>query len=90
LQVIFPSDFPTKILYAPPICAACPANLILLDFITEIKCGQYRSYRSLLCSLLHFCCLILLRPKLPSSAPYAQTPQSVLFLQFQRPSFTPI
>jgi hypothetical protein len=88
--VISPSDFPTKILYAPPICATSPANLILLDFITQIICGECRSYSSLLCSLLHFCYLILLRPKLSSSAPYAQTPQSICFLQFQRPSFTPI
>ena len=90
VQVISPSDFPTKILYAPPVCATCPTNLILPDFITQIIRGKYRSYSSLLCSLLHFCCLILLRLILSSSAPYAQTPQSIIFLQFQRPSFIPI
>jgi hypothetical protein len=90
LQVISPSVFPNKILYAPPIHATCPANLVLLDFITQIICGEWISYNSLLFSLLHFCCLILLRPKLFSSTPCAQTPQSIFFLQFQRPSFIPV
>jgi hypothetical protein len=78
LQVIFPSDFPTKILYATPIHATCPANLVLLDFIKLIICGEHRSYSSLLCNLLRFCCFILLRPKLSSSAPYAPKPQSII------------
>ena len=55
---LFPSGFPTKTLYTPlssPICATCPAHLILLDFITRTILGeQYKSFSSSLCSVLHF------------------------------------
>ena len=53
---LFPS-YPTKTLYMPilsPVCAKCPAHLILLGFVTRTILGEaYRSFSSLLCSYLH-------------------------------------
>ena len=47
-----------KILYTyllSPVCATCPARLILLDFITRTILGEeYRRLISSLCSFLHF------------------------------------
>jgi len=64
---LFPSGFPIKTLCAPPhslIRPSCPAQLILLDFITlKVVREVYRSLSSSLCSFLPLrCYLIPLRP----------------------------
>ena len=57
LSCLFPSRFPTRILYTTllsPIRATLPAHPIILDFITRTILGeQYRSFSSSLCSFLH-------------------------------------
>jgi hypothetical protein len=54
---LFPSGFPTNNLYTfliYPICASCPAYLILLYMsILIILCEEYKSWSSLLCIFLH-------------------------------------
>ena len=57
LSCLFPSVFSTKTLYTPllsRIHATCPAHLILLDLITQTRCGE--EYTSFLngCNMIRF------------------------------------
>jgi hypothetical protein len=52
----------TTLLY--PASATCPAHYILPDLFTQIRFSEeYRTLSSSLCSLLHLCYLVSLRPK---------------------------
>ena len=75
---LFPSGFPTKILYTlliSPMHATCPAHLILLDFITRTIFGeQYRSLSSSLSSFLYSpVTSSLLAPNIPLNTLFSNT-----------------
>jgi hypothetical protein len=74
-----PSGHPSQnpVCYASllsPILATCPAHIILLDLVSWKIFGEYRSWSSSLCNLLHFP-----RPSeahISSSEPYFRTPSA--------------
>jgi hypothetical protein len=70
LSGLFPSGFPTKILYAyllSPLRATFPAHLIILDLVTQITFGV--EYRSLWSSLRRFLHSQYLVPPVPKYSP---------------------
>jgi hypothetical protein len=95
--VSFPQVSPPKpcthlssVLPPSPIRAACPTHLVL-DLITQIIFGEYRSLSSLLCSFLDSpVTSSLLDPSILFSTLFSNTLQSVFLPQCDRPSFTPI
>ena len=95
LSGLLPSGFPSRTLYTPlssPICATCPAHLILLNFITRTILGEeYKSFSSLLCNfLLSPRYLVPPRSKYSPQHHVLKHPQLPFLPQCQWPSFTPI
>jgi hypothetical protein len=95
LSGLFPSGFPTETRYTPlysPICATCPAHLILCDFITRTISGEeYWSWNYSLCSFLHSPVTSRhLGPNIPLNTLFSNTLSLRSSYQCQRPSFTPI
>ena len=77
-SVLLLSGFPTKTLYATllfNIRATCPSHLSYPHLITRIISGEeYRTYSSLLCSLLHsLITSSLLGPNIPLSILFSKT-----------------
>ena len=74
-----------------PIRATCPAQLILLDFITCTILGEeFKSFSSSLCNLLHSRYLVPPRSKYSPQHQVLKHPQLPFLPQCQRPSFTPM
>ena len=91
LYSTFPHQNPAYVSLLSPIRATCPANLILLDFITRTILGeQYRSLSFSLCCFLHSRNLVPLRPKYSPQHRILKHPQPTFLPQCERPSFTPI
>ena len=92
---LFPSNFPTKILCAPlltpiRVCATCPSHVILYLFTQVISGEEYKSSSSLIISFL--LSTVISFPVGPSIFldTVLKLPQSIFFLQLERPCFTPI
>ena len=87
-------SFRSPKLFAPllsPIVPLPPPQLILLDLITRIMFGVYRSRSSSLCSLFRIpLTSSLLGPNILLSPLFSKYPQPTFFPQSERPSFTPI
>ena len=82
---LFSSVFPIKPLYTPllsPISATCPANLIVIDFITQTILGESANHEAPYCVVfsipLHLLCL---RPKFLPQHPILKHPQPTFLLQ---------
>ena len=92
---LFPSGFPTKTLYMPPLSpirATWPPHLILLDFINRTILGEdYRSLISSLCSFLHSpVTSSLIGPNVLLNTHILKHPKPTFLPQCERSSFTPI
>ena len=90
LSLRFPHQNPASA-SPSPIHATCPIHLILLDLITWTILGkEYRSLSSSLCSFLHSCYLVPLRPKYSPQHTVLRHRKPTFLPQCQRSTFTPI
>ena len=83
---LFPSGFPTKILYTP-LLSPNALHVPPISFFSIWSPAQYWVRST---DILHSLLPRPSRAQIPSSIPYFQNPQPTFLAQCERPSFTPI